>query len=131
MKYGFALLVWLAVSSLVMNGCATFPEEQEKETSSLTAGNVKATIVKGQTTQAEILETFGSPNLVTKNRDSEEIWNYNRMNYTTHVGSDSGGLIFFRGSRAVSTATTKSFDLVITFDVNDVVKDYSVIQANY
>ena len=35
------------------------------------------------------------------------------------------------GSRAVSSATTKSFDLIIIFDENDIVKDYSIIAASF
>ncbi len=116
---------------LASAGCATFPENQEKANSPLTAGNVSLTLKKGATTKAEVLTIFGSPNLVTKNRAADEVWNYNRMAFTTRVGEDAGSLIFWGGSRAVSTATTKSFDLMITFDANDVVKDYSVIQASY
>lgn len=89
------------------------------------------TLKKGETTKAEVLKAFGSPNLVTKNRSADEVWNYNRMNFTTRVGEDAGSLIFWGGSRAVSTATTRSFDLMITFDSGDIVKDYSVIQASY
>jgi outer membrane protein assembly factor BamE (lipoprotein component of BamABCDE complex) len=112
-------------------GCATFPEKQEETKSPLSAGNVSMTIKKGITTKADVLKVFGSPNIVTKNRNADEVWNYNRMNFTTRVGEDGGSLIFWGGSRAVSTATTKSFDLMITFDLNDVVKDYSIIQASF
>ena len=112
-------------------GCATFPEHQEEAKSPLTAGNVTMTVKKGTTTKAEILKTFGSPNIVTKNRDADEVWNYNRMNFTTRVGEDGGSIILLGGSRAVSTATTRSFDLIITFDSKDVVKDYSIIQASF
>lgn len=122
---GGALLLILVV------GCATFPQRQEEAKSPLTAGNVSMTIKKGITTKAEVLKAFGSPNIVTKNKDADEVWNYNRMNYTTRVGEDGGSLIFWAGSRAVSTATTKSFDLMITFDSNDVVKDYIIIQASF
>jgi outer membrane protein assembly factor BamE (lipoprotein component of BamABCDE complex) len=116
---------------VLLAGCATFPEKQEKANSPLTAGNVTLTLKKGVTTKVEVLKAFGSPNLVTKNREADEVWNYNRMSFTTRVGEDAGGLIFWGGSRAVSTATTKSFDLIITFDTNDVVKDYSIIQASF
>ncbi len=116
---------------VLLAGCATFPEKQEQANSPLTAGNVTLTLKKGVTTKAEVLKTFGSPNIVTKNREADEVWNYNRMSFTTRVGEDAGTLIFWGGSRAVSTATTKSFDLIITFDANDVVKDYSVIQASF
>ena len=117
---------------IVMLGCATFPREEENISSSkLTTGTVKKEIIKGETTQAEVLNLFGSPNLVTMNSESEEVWNYNRMSYSTTSGSDGGSLIFWSGSRAMTTATTKSFDLIITFDKNDVVKNYNVISAAY
>lgn len=144
--FSFQSVACLALGAALLAGCviggATFPEEQEKATSLLTAGNVTLQLKKGETTKDEVLKTFGSPNIVTKNREADEVWNYNRMNFTTRVGADastgfwdigggvSGG-IFGRGIRAVSTASTKSFDLMITFDENDVVKDYSIIQASF
>lgn len=112
-------------------GCATFPEKQEQSNSPLTAGNVALTLKKGISTKAEVLQAFGSPNIVTKNRAADEVWNYNRMNFTTRAGADVGSLIFWSGSRAVTSATTKSFDLMIVFDANDVVEDYSIIQASF
>ena len=71
-----------------------------------------AKIIKGETTQAEILEIFGSPNIVTKNKSDNEVWNYNRMSFETATGDDGATLIFWGGSRALSTSTTKSFDLI-------------------
>lgn len=113
-------------------GCATFPRTNEPaQKSNLTTGTVKKEIIKGQTTQAEILELFGAPNIITKNSNNDEVWNYNKMSFEHVSGADSGGIIFWGGSRAMSTATTKSFDLIIIFDENDVVKDYSVISASF
>lgn len=111
-------------------GCATFPEKEEGK-SKLTVGVVKQMIVKGETNQAEILEIFGSPNLITKNKEEDEVWNYNRMSFEHKEGSDGVFYIFGTHSRAMTTATTKSFDLIIIFDDDDIVKDYSVIAASY
>lgn len=122
----------LLVPVLLLQGCATFPESKEpKQKSSLTMGTIKAKIIKGVTTQAEVLNLLGAPNLVTKNRDNNEVWNYNRMSFKARVGEDAGTLILWGGSRAVSSTTTESFDLIIEFDKNDIVKDYSVISASY
>jgi hypothetical protein len=118
------------VLSVFFFGCATSGVKEMSNTN-LTSGKVKMEIKKGVTTQAEILQIFGSPNIVTKNRSDDEVWNYNRMSYETAYGSDSGGFIFWGGSRAVSSATTKSFDLIIIFDENDIVKDYSIIAASF
>lgn len=113
-------------------GCATFPEDKEPvQKSNLSAGIAKKIIIKGETNQSEILKWFGSPNIITKNRSNDEVWNYNRMSFESKSGADSGGLILWGGSRAMSTTTTKSFDLIISFDDKDIVIDYSLISASY
>ncbi|HNQ62189.1 MAG TPA: hypothetical protein PKJ62_07345 [Bacteroidia bacterium] len=122
----------LLILLFYFSGCATVSNNQDQsESSNLTVGTVKKEIIKGKTTQAEIMQLFGSPNLVTKNSEGYEVWNYNRMSYTTKTGSDAGSVIFWGSSRAMSTATTKSFDLILTFDENDIVQNYSVISASY
>jgi outer membrane protein assembly factor BamE (lipoprotein component of BamABCDE complex) len=122
----------VVVVSLSIVGCATFPEDRTPtQKSRLTTGSVKKEIIKGKTTQAEVMELFGAPNLVTKNRSNNEVWNYNKMSYTSKTGADGMSLILWGGSRAMSSTTTSSFDLIIEFDENDVVKDYSIISASY
>ena len=131
-KLGFLFFITCIFALTFFVSCATFPkEEQPAQQSNLTFGVVKSKIIKGQTTQAEILEIFGSPNITTKNRDNDEVWNYSRMSYKTAAGADGGSVILFGGSRAMSTATTASFDLIIIFDKEDRVKDYSVISAKF
>jgi len=124
--------ILIVVFSFFIISCATFPKEQEPaQQSNLTFGIVKSKIIKGQTTQDEILKIFGSPNIITKNKNNDEVWNYSRMSYKATSGEDGGTVIFWSGSRAMSTTTTASFDLIIIFDQNDVVKDYSVISAKF
>lgn len=108
--------------------CAPYPEMEPAQKSNLTTGVVKTEIVKGVTSQSEILNIFGAPNLVTKNRDNNEVWNYNKMAVTS--ASARADDIWF-GSRALSSVTTSSFDLILIFDENDIVIDYSVISAAY
>ena len=125
-------LITVGLLCFAVSGCATFPEDKEPmQKSNLTTGVVKKEIIKGQTTQADILKLFGAPNLVTKNRDNNEVWNYTKQSFDTKVGADGGTLILWNGSRAMSTATTKSFDLIIEYDKNDIVKDYSIVSASY
>ena len=122
-----ALASLLCVLPLLLACGSKAPPQQ----SNLTVGMVKATIVKGETTQAELLEVFGAPNIITKNRVDDEVWHYSRMavESTSSVGNVLA--IVFNSSKASSTTTTRSFDLIITFDENDVVKDYSVIAAQF
>src|SRR3989338_7664539 len=89
-------IIIIAMCSILLSGCATFPSDHEPvQKSNLTAGVAKKEIIKGQTTQVDILKLFGSPNLVTKNRDSNEVWNYNRMSFESKQGADAigGGLL--------------------------------------
>lgn len=118
---GFSLL-------LLASGCAPIPTVQPKQKSNLTVGMVKTKVIKGETNQAEIMELFGAPNLVTKNRNDDEVWNYNKMSFESGAGAASD---VWLGSRALASATTSSFDLIIIFDDNGVVKDYSIISASY
>ncbi|MCK5219013.1 hypothetical protein KAR10_05790 [bacterium] len=126
------LVFFLSMFFIIFSGCATFSRQNEPvQKSNLTMGTVKTEIIKGETTQAEILKLFGAPNITTKNRDDDEVWNYNKMSYQSKTGADGGTFILWGGSRAMSSTTTKSFDLIIIFGKNDVVKDYSVISASY
>lgn len=128
-------IVFVSFASLVLISilnCSCTPKQtQPVQKSNLTAGTVKKEIVKGETMQADVLKLFGSPNLMTMDSDGNEVWNYNRMSYTTTTGSDGGTLIFWWGSRAMRSSTTQSFDLIIVFDKNQIIKDYRVISAAY
>ena len=95
--------------------------------SNLTFGVVKSKIEKGKTSQSEILQIFGSPNLTTKNKSNNEVWSYNKMS----VSSKGGNSIFLDGSRASISSNSQSFDLIIIFDENDIAIDYSVISSSY
>ena len=122
------LMILSGVLLLLVTGCAPMQNVQPKQKSNLTVGMVKSSVVKGETSQAEILELFGAPNLITKNKNDDEVWNYNKMSFDVGGGAASD---VWLGSRALSTATTSSFDLIIIFDENDKVKDYSIISASY
>ncbi|HEK86759.1 MAG TPA: hypothetical protein ENO29_10480 [Candidatus Aminicenantes bacterium] len=126
------LAVFLLLFAYLFSACATFPKnEMTPQQSNLTVGMIKSKIIKGQTTQDEILKLFGAPNIITKNKNDDEVWNYNRMSFKYVSGSDGFTAIFAGGNRAMSTATTESFDLIITFDKDGKVKDYSVISAKF
>jgi hypothetical protein len=126
----FSYLFFLIVAAIVFVGCApTQPLVHEK--GNLTAGVVKQSITKGQTTQAEILTKFGAPNMTTRNSAGHEVWNYSRMSYEQRNGEQGGSVILFGGSNAFSSGSTSSFDLIVEFDDKDTVSDYKVIQTQY
>src|SRR3989338_5125782 len=59
-------------------------------TGGLTYGMVTKSIIKGQTTQGEIIQLFGSPNITTVAKDGSEVWTYDNISayQTTEGGSD-------------------------------------------
>lgn len=130
-KSKFLVILLLGVIGVFnLASCGSYKYGQNAETtqkSNLTFGAVKSKILKGETTQAEILEIFGSPNLITKNKSNNEVWSYNKMS----VQERGGHTDFFFGQKASVSSSSQSFDLIITFDDNDVVKDYSVISTSY
>ena len=115
---------------IVFSGCNSYKYGQSQastQDSNLTFGVVKSQIVKGATTQEEILKIFGAPNITTKNKANDEVWSYNKMNVESRGGQTS----YFFQEKASSSSASKSFDLIITFDNNDIVKDYSVVSTSF
>ncbi len=109
--------------------CSSSNKPEQK--SNLTYGSVKKSIVKGQTNQSDIVHLLGSPNIVTKNSKGEEVWTYSKQSYDSESGGFGGGIILFGGSKAFSSSASSSFDLILTFDGRDVVKDYSVVSSQF
>lgn len=48
----------------------------------VSAGSAKLLLEAGKTTQAEVLEAFGGPSIVTGDAAGHETWTYDRMAYT-------------------------------------------------
>ncbi|HEX7523937.1 MAG TPA: hypothetical protein VF357_07025, partial [Candidatus Deferrimicrobium sp.] len=57
--------------------------------SALSYGTVTATVVKGKTTQMDLIQWFGGPNISTVDSDGVETWLYERSVSQTDVASKS------------------------------------------
>lgn len=124
MKKIFCLLL-----SLSLLGCSSTTIPKQK--SNLTVGVIKSEVIKGATTQTEILGIFGAPNMITKNRANNEVWSYNKMSSESTQKSGFENFLFVGSNSALSSSTTSSFDWIIIFDENDIVEDYSLISSVY
>jgi len=85
----------------------------------------KAKIVKGQTSQNEILKIFGSPNIITKNKSGNEVWTYDKVSIDSRSSGAYGTIIILGTSGAKSSLSTRTFTLMIEFNDSGIVKDYS------
>ena len=128
---GFFNFLWAFLIFLVGFGLSACVTSQAPQKSNLTPGVVKTQVIKGQTSQADILGLLGAPNIVAKNKDGAEVWTYSRQSFDSESGGFGGGLLLFGGSKAFSSASSNSFDLIITFDKKDIVKDYSVVSSQF
>ena len=122
-KYAFLFLL-----TTFLFGCASVQPAQK---SNLTAGVVNKTIVKGQTSQDEILKTFGPPNIITKNKSGKEVWTYDKVS-TASSGSGAYGTILIAGVGGSSSSTSsQTFTLMVTFNESDIVEDYSMMSTAF
>ncbi len=124
----FRKILTVVFALCTLTACVTSTAPQK---SNLTPGVVKKRLQKGVTSQAEIIRLIGAPNIVTKNKVGEEVWTYSRQSFDSESGGFGGSLLFFGGAKAFSSASSNSFDLIITFDENDIVKDYSVVSSQF
>ena len=97
------LLVGAGVAILGASGCGSSQKSEEpdwqqgekpkEQKSALSPGGAKLYLVKGQTTQAQVTEVFGPPDLVT-HKDDMQIWTYDKTSYDYEKRSDYVTAIF-------------------------------------
>ena len=130
---------------LALTGCMA-PQNMPvtERDSALTQGNVQMNVLVGQTTKADVLDTFGAPNVTTRNSEGEEVWSYQRAARVSQSSSRSGlwNILLFPGGRGagggLGTASSTGFEtgsrmitLIIKFDANDVVADFNSRSATF
>jgi outer membrane protein assembly factor BamE (lipoprotein component of BamABCDE complex) len=80
----------LALSFALLSSCATnAPAPVDARNGILTQGNVQMNLKVGVTTKADVLNTFGSPNITTRDATGEEVWSYQRQATVTQSSSSA------------------------------------------
>lgn len=120
-------LIALACTSLA--GCATpAPAPVDQRNSSLTSGNVSMNLKVGETTQAQVLEVFGAPNIVTMDGARNTVWSYQRHATVAQAsGSSNYWTIVLTGGASQAAGfseTQRTITLIIKFDGSNVVSDF-------
>lgn len=115
---------------LALGACVTPPPPPEPAAGSnpLTHGNVQLNLKSGETTQAQVLEAFGAPNITSIDGSGEEIWTYQRhatvsrhssqRNYWTVV------LLGGSGNADGFEQTQRTMTLIVRFDTRKIVSDF-------
>ena len=129
------ILSLLLIAGMLISGCISTPQVETDKNSQLTQGNIQLFLQSGQTTKAQVLENVGAPNVITRDSEGKEIWTYQRSAqisgsssknnfWTILLASQSGGSSGFRSSSRMMT-------LIIKFDENDIVSDFSSRTSNF
>jgi len=135
------ILVAAALLSLSAGAAA------KDESNTLTHGMVQMTLRVGTTTQAEVLETFGGPNVTTIDGEGREVWMYDRF-ATVAATKDSGFSIGILGgaggggggvgaglgfgtSKSKATTSTRSMTLIIKFGPDHRVVDFKSRSSSF
>lgn len=119
--------------------------------SALSYGTVTATVVRNKTTQFELIQMFGGPNISTVDAEGLETWIYERSVSQTDVatksqdfqaaanlgaafGNISGGGSVSGGSSSQGSSiasTYRSLTAIVKFNPDKTVKDYALRASQF
>lgn len=128
-------IISLLLLSLFMTACVTAPPPVSDRNSVLTQGSVQMNLEVGKTTKANVLETFGSPNITTRDGAGREVWTYQRQAQVAQSSSKSGYWTVILAGQSSSAAgfesSSRMITLIIKFDDQDVVTDFRSRTSNF
>jgi hypothetical protein len=125
----FARLILVGVAAIALPACAhTETASEPAPNSPLTHGNVQMNLQAGKTSQTEVLEKFGPPNIASIDSSGNEVWTYQRQATVQQSSSENKywTVVLFGGSKRNSgfEQTQRTATLIIKFDSNKLVSDF-------
>ena len=128
-------IILLISITLLLAGCVTAPEPLTKKNSELTQGMVQMNLEVGKTTKSDVIETFGSPNITTRDGDGNEVWTYQRQAQINQSSSNSGFIFVIIAGKSSSASgfesSSRMMTLIIKFDSDDIVADFKSRESNF
>lgn len=128
-------IFFVFIFSILLTGCVTAPEPLTKKNSELTQGMVQMNLEVGKTTKADVIETFGAPNITTRDSSGNEVWTYQRQAQISQSSSSSGFIFVIIAGKSSEASgfetSSKMMTLIIKFDGNDIVTDFKSRASNF
>lgn len=130
---------------LLLAGCTAsqhMDDVRNDSANKLTAGNVQREIKVGMS-GAQVAEILGSPNVVTTDENRQETWIYDKIStevaYSKSsgviagllVGGSGGGLGVGSQSAGATASSQRTLTVIIKFDGNSQVRDFSYRQSSF
>lgn len=144
---GKSLRVAISTAVIVTSLSVSAYAKDKEEPNALTHGMVQMTLKVGQTTQAEIIENFGGPNITTIDGTGQEMWVYDRhatVSYDKQSGFSiglfaggggggvgGGGGLGFGSKKSKSSTNSRAMTLIIKFDANKIVSDFKSRSSSF
>lgn len=130
------LILIAAFGAIVSLGCESTPKAASAGRGDpLTHGNVQMKLATGKTTQTEVLEAFGAPNITTLDADGKEVWTYRRHASVSTASGENGyfNILIAGASSASSNASQSatSMTLIIKFDATKKVVDFKSMSSSF
>jgi len=120
-------IIIISLTSIILFSCAA---NKPDDSNNLTLGTVQSKISKGQS-QSSVMDVLGSPNIVTKDSQGQEVWTYDRISKENEAQSEGFWFFLFGKSSSASSSSSKSLTVLITFDDNKNVLDYTYQSLKY
>ena len=128
-------ILLIFIFSILLIGCVTAPEPLTKKNSELTQGMVQMNLEVGKTTKSDVIETFGAPNITTRDSSGNEVWTYQRQAQISQSSSSSGFIFVIIAGKSSEASgfetSSKMMTLIIKFDGNDIVTDFKSRESNF
>ena len=117
-------------------GCATADKDRN---SNFTHANVQRVLKKGVTTQQQVIEVFGAPNITTTDANNHEVWTYQKHSVGGEAIDAGGGVIgvvpgavgLGGTSGSAYSQSSKTMTLIIKFDDKKVVIDFESMYSSF
>ncbi len=123
----------IILATILLSGCIP-PPPPPVPPSPLTQGNVQLSLEKGRTTQNQVLQAFGPPNVSSINSDGQVVWTYQQIavSSATQASADIFTILFLSDSSAARSGqrSQRMMTLIVTFD-HSVVSDYRSLATQF
>lgn len=120
---------------LILCSSCTSYQPVTSRNSQLTHGNVQMNLEVGKTTKADVLETFGAPNITTIDGSGQEVWTYQRAAQVSQASSRSGyWTVILAGGESGSSgfeSSSSMITLIIKFNKQEIVSDFKSRTSNF
>ena len=115
------VIALVAILPLVSGCTTTTPAMQEEQ---MTVAKAQSEIKIGMPS-SKVVEVLGSPNMVTTDDQRRETWVYDRVSQQVSSSSSGAWLLIAGGSSAKQSSNSRTLTIIVKFDENSKVRDFS------